>query len=246
MSGLMKMTVNEMRLFLREPASVFFTVLFPTLLVVILGLIPGFREPNTSLGGLRVIDLYVPIAIALSLAMLALTAMPSYLSTYREKGILRRLAVTPMPPARLLLAQLLTNLLMAIVAVGLLLAVARMAYDVAMPQQVVGYIVAFLLAAAALFAMGLLVAALAPSGKAAPSIGLMLYFPIMFFAGLWVPRAAMPETLRHISDFTPLGAGVQALQDAAGGAWPQPLHLAVMAAYVIVFSVAAARFFRWE
>ena len=73
MSGLMKMTVNEMRLFLREPASVFFTVLFPTVLVVILGLIPGFREPNQALGGLRAIDLYVPIAIALSLALLALT-----------------------------------------------------------------------------------------------------------------------------------------------------------------------------
>jgi ABC-2 type transport system permease protein len=244
MSGLMKMTWNEIRLFLREPVAVFFGVLFPSLLVVILGSIPSFRVPSKDLGGLRVIDLYVPISIALSLALLALTAMPSYLGTYREKGILRRLAVTPMPPARLLLAQLLTNLLMAIVAVALLIAVGRIAFDVAVPRQMVGYVVAFLLAAAALFAMGLLVAAVAPSGRSAPSIGLILYFPIMFFAGLYVPIAVMPPSLQHISDFTPLGAGVQALQDAAGGAWPQPLHLAVMAAYVIVFGVAAARLFR--
>jgi ABC-2 type transport system permease protein len=94
--------------------------------------------------------------------------------------------------------------------------------------------------------MGLLLAALAPSGRSAQSLGAVLYIPLMFFAGLWLPRAAMSDTLRQISDFTPLGAGVQALQDAAAGAWPQPLHLAVMAAYVIVFSVAAARFFRWE
>jgi ABC-2 type transport system permease protein len=246
MSGLMKMTWNEIRLFLREPVAVFFGVLFPSLLVVILGSIPAFRVPSKDLGGLRVIDLYVPISIALSLALLALTAMPSYLGTYREKGILRRLAVTPMPPARLLLAQLLTNLLMAIVAVALLIAVGRIAFDVAVPRQMVGYVVAFLLAAAALFAMGLLVAAVAPSGRSAPSIGLILYFPIMFFAGLYVPIAVMPPSLRRISDFTPLGAGVQALQDTAGGAWPQPLHLAVMAAYVIVFGVAAARLFRWE
>ena len=246
MSALSRMTWNEMKLFLREPFGVFFAVLFPTLLVVILGSIPGFREPSKDLGGVRVIDLYVPISIALSLALLALTALPSYLGTYREKGILRRLAVTPMPPARLLLAQLLTNLLMAIVAVGLLIAVARIVFDVAVPRQVAGYIVAFVLATAALFAIGLLVAALAPSGRAAPSIGMILYFPIMFFAGLWIPRAAMPPTLRHISDFTPLGAGVQALQDAATGAWPQPLHLAVLAAYVVVFGVAAVRLFRWE
>jgi ABC-2 type transport system permease protein len=246
MSGVIKMTWNEMRLFLREPIAVFFGVLFPSLLVVILGSIPAFRVPNEAIGGLRVVDLYVPISIALALALLALTALPSYLGTYREKGILRRLAVTPMPPARLLLAQLLTNLLMAIISVALLLAVARIIFDVALPRQIIGYTVAFLLAAAALFAMGLFVAAIAPSGRSAPSIGMILYFPIMFFAGLYVPRAAMPATLQHIGDFTPLGAGVQALQDSMTGLWPQPLHLAVMAAYVIVFGVAAARLFRWE
>jgi ABC-2 type transport system permease protein len=246
MSGLTKMSLNEMKLFLREPGSVFFGVLFPTVLIVLLGSIPGFRDPNPALDGQRAIDLYVPIAIALSLALLALMTLPTALGAYRVKGILRRLAVTPMPPARLLLAQLVTNLLMAIMSVGLLIAVARVVYDVALPQQIVGYILAFLLAAASLFALGLFVAALAPSAKTATSIGMILYLPIMFFAGLWVPRAAMSETTRHISDYTPLGAGVQALQDAANGAWPQPLHLAVMAAYVIVFSVAAARFFRWE
>lgn len=246
MNGLTKMTWNEVRLFLREPFSLFFTVLFPTLLIVFLGNIPGFRDPNPGLGGRSAIDLYVPISITLSLALLALTTLPTYVGNYRVKGILRRLAVTPTPPARLLLAQLLTNLLMAIVAGGLLIAVARLVFDVALPQQIVGYIVAFILAAAALFTLGLFVAALAPSGRAASSIGMVLYLPIMFFAGLWIPREAMSDSLRHISDFTPLGAGVQALQDAANGTWPQPLHLAVMAGYVILFSVAAARFFRWE
>src|SRR5215831_19100303 len=117
MSALSKMTWNGEKLVWREPVGVFFAVLFPALLVVILGCIPAFREPSKDLGGLRVVDLYVPISIALSLALLALTSMPSYLGTYREKGILRRLRVTPMSPARLLFAQLLTNLLMAMVAV---------------------------------------------------------------------------------------------------------------------------------
>ena len=246
MNALFKLTWNETKLFLREPVGVFFAVLFPTILVAILGSVPSFRQPSQDLGGQSVVDLYVPISIALSLALLALTALPSYLATYRERGILRRLAVTPMPSTQLLIAQMLTNLLMAIVAVALVITVGRIAFDVALPRQIVGYAAAFLLAAAALFAMGLLVAALAPSGRAAPSIGMILYFPLMFFAGLWIPRAVMPAALRHFSDFTPLGAGVQALQDAAVGRWPQPLDIAVMVAYVIVFGVAAARLFRWE
>jgi ABC-2 type transport system permease protein len=56
----------------------------------------------------------------------------------------------------------------------------------------------------------------------------------------------MPASLLRISDFTPLGAAVQALQDSMRGAWPHPSGLAVLAGYAVVFTVAAARFFRWE
>jgi ABC-2 type transport system permease protein len=157
--------------------------------------------------------------------------VPTYLATYREKGILRRLSTTPVHPAGLLGAQVAMALLIALFAVTLVLGVG---------------IVAFVLAAASLLSVGVLVAAVAPSGRAASGIGTMLFFPMMFFAGLYVPRDAMPAVLRRIGDFTPLGAGVQALQDAAGGAWPQPLHLAVMAAFAVVAGLAAARLFRWE
>jgi ABC-2 type transport system permease protein len=73
-----------------------------------------------------------------------------------------------------------------------------------------------------------------------------LFFPLMFFAGLWIPRATMPASLLRISDFTPLGAAVQAMQDSMGGSWPHPSGLAVLAGYAVVFTVAAARFFRWD
>jgi hypothetical protein len=56
----------------------------------------------------------------------------------------------------------------------------------------------------------------------------------------------MNDVLRTISDFTPLGAGVQALQDASAGDWPQLLHLAVLSAWALVAGGLATRFFRWE
>lgn len=246
MTGLPRLTFMELKLFLREPLAVFFTIAFPALLVGILGSVPGFREPKQDIGGLRVIDLYVPIAIAFVLVMLSLNVVPATLATYRERGILRRLATTPVGPTALLAAQMLMSLLMAVVAVVLVLAVGRLGFDVALPQQPVGFALAFVLGAAAVFAMGLVLAAVAPTGRSAQGIGSLLIFPVMFFAGLWVPRAAMPGTLRDVSDFTPLGASVQALQDAAGGAWPRPLHLAVMALYAMVFGVVAVRTFRWQ
>jgi ABC-2 type transport system permease protein len=226
--------------------SAFFVVAFPTVLVIILGSIPAFREPIPDLGGGRIIDLYVGISVALVLAMLALQVTPSVLATYREKGILRRLATTPVGPGRMLSAQLVMSMLAGIVSAGLILAVGRIAFDVPLPAQFGSFVIAFLLSAAAVFAIGLLIAAVAPSGKAANSIGTLLFFPSMFFAGLWTPREVMPKIIQRIGDFTPLGAGERALHDAAGGHWINLLSLTVLVAYVVVFGAAAARVFRWE
>jgi ABC-2 type transport system permease protein len=246
MSRLAKLTLTEAKLFWRDPTGWFFALAFPPLLLVILGSVPAFREPDAGLGGLRVIDLYVPILVGFVLAMLAISVFPNYLATYREKGILRRLSVTPVQPSRLLQAQLAMGLAMALGAVVLVMGIGAVVFGTALPAQPLGFLVAVVLAAGALYAVGLLVAAIAPTGKAAAGIGTMLWFPIMFFAGLWVPREAMPDTLNRIGDFTPLGAGVQAMQDAWNGSWPDWLHLAVMAAFAIGASLAAARLFRWE
>jgi ABC-2 type transport system permease protein len=245
-SKLAKLTVTEARLFWRDPTGWFFSLAFPPLLLVILGSIPAFREPSADLGGRRMIDLYVPIMVGFVLAMLAISVLPNYLATYRERGILRRLSTTPMQPSSLLVAQLTMGLGMALTAVTLLVGIGAAAFRTAVPRQLVGFLAAIVLAAAAMYAVGFLIAAIAPSGKAASGIGTLLFFPLMFFAGLWVPREAMPDLLRRIGDFTPLGAGVQAMQDAWSGAWPEPLHLAVMAAVAIGASLAAARLFRWE
>jgi ABC-2 type transport system permease protein len=246
MSALAKLTSTEIRLFLREPLGVFFVLAFPSILIAILGSVPAFRQRDEAIGGLRVVDLYVTISIALILAMLALQFTPAVLANYRERGVLRRMSTTPVHPAMLLAAQLATSLLAALVATALVLGVGRIVFAVPFPRQFAGFVLAFVLAATAMFGVGLFIAAVAPSGKGGNAIGTILFFPVMFFAGLYVPREAMPPTLRRIGDLTPLGAGEQALRDAAAGSWPQAGHLAVLAAYIVIFGLAAARLFRWE
>ena len=68
----------------------------------------------------------------------------------------------------------------------------------------------------------------------------------MFFAGLRAPQQIMPPVLRDISDYTPLGASVQAIQDSVQGTFPPAAALLTMAAYTIMFGYLAARTFRWE
>jgi len=93
---------------------------------------------------------------------------------------------------------------------------------------------------------GLLVASLARTGRVAGAAGTMIFLPLMFFAGLWVPRATMSAALRRAGDDTPLGAAVSALQHSMAGQWPSAGGLAVLAGYTVAFGLLAWRFFRWE
>ncbi len=68
----------------------------------------------------------------------------------------------------------------------------------------------------------------------------------MFFAGLFFPRAEMPRALLDVSNLTPLGAAVQAIQSSLLDGFPPIEPLLVLAAYAILFSALAVRFFRWE
>ncbi|GAA3013659.1 ABC transporter permease [Streptosporangium longisporum] len=241
-----KLIKAESRLCLRDKVGPIWGVGCPLLVLIILGSIPALRERQEAAGGLTIFDLYVPVLILFNLAILAMTALPTTLAGYRENGVLRRMRTTPIGPVRLLAAQLVANFAIALVAMLLFLAVAGFGFGVQLPRHLFGFTVAWLLGAAALLAIGLLVTALVPGRNAASATGTALFFPMMFFAGLWVPITQMPPLLQTISHYTPLGAGMQAFQDAYLGHFPSAVPLLTLAAYAAGCALVAVRWFRWE
>ncbi|KAF5994748.1 MULTISPECIES: ABC transporter permease [Streptomyces] len=237
---------TELRLFRREPGALFWILLFPTLLLVILGSIPSFRQHHADLGGLRTVDVYVPVAVLLGMIVGALQAMPQNITGYRERGILRRMSTTPVRPSALLSAQMLVYGAAALASALCALIVGRLAFDVRLPEQPYGYLLALLLAILAALALGAVVSALSRTTKIAGAIGSAVFFPMMFCAGVWIPVQAMPDTLARIVGYTPFGAAAQALNRAAAGDWPGWAHLGVLAAWTVLLTAGAARWFRWE
>jgi ABC-2 type transport system permease protein len=240
-----RLLITELKLFAREPMLAFWGLIFPIALLLILGA-AGSNKPDRSLGGLRLIVVYTPIVMMFTVTIMSISALPAALASYRDKGYLRRLSTTPVGAARLLAAQLLIVFAMQVCVVVLVLAIARLAFSVPLPQELGGFVLAIILVAAAMLSLGTLIAAVAPSQRLAGVMGSLLFFPLMFFAGLWVPQAEMGSTLRTISHYTPLGAGVPAVQHAISGAWPGTAHLLVLAGYALLLCAASTRFFRWE
>ncbi|MFE2295550.1 ABC transporter permease [Streptomyces sp. NPDC059452] len=245
-SPLKAVLLAETRLFLREPGSLFWILAFPSVLLVILGFVPPFREPQEDLGGRRVIDLYVPISILLAMIMAGLQAMPPVLTAYRERGILRRMFTTPVRPSALLTAQIALHGAAALGSAILVTAVGGLAYGVALPGHLAGYLLALLLATTAVLTLGATICALSRTSKAATAVGSVAYLVMMFTSGLWLPVRAMPDTLRRIVEITPFGAASQALDQAASGQWPSWVYLGIVALWTALLGFTASRLFRWQ
>jgi ABC-2 type transport system permease protein len=244
---LTKLTIVESKLFVRDLGSVFFGLAFPAVLLLVLGgVMPGFRDPIEELDGVRPVDLYLPVVAALAIATTALVTLPSYLATYRERKLLRRLAVTPVRPVWLLAAQLAVNVAATLAAIVLAFVAGLAVFQVDPPANPAGFILAAGLGAAAMFGIGLLLAAIMPNPRVANGVGMLLYFPLLFFAGVWLPGPAMPEGMQRIGEFTPLGAAAQAFHEAWAGGWPSLLQVAVMLGYLLFTGGLAARSFRYS
>jgi ABC-2 type transport system permease protein len=256
-STLLKTTVVETRLFLREPMSVIFGILFPTALLLTLGAIPVLREPSDDFDGARFVEFWAPTALVLGLAILGLQHIPGVVATYRENGVLRRMSTTPVHPGVLLAAQLIVILAAAIVAAVLLIITAWLVLDVPPPRHPVSFAVAFVIGFGAVLALGLLIAAVAPNARVASGLAVVVFMLVMFAGGVYLPRFLMPDLLLRLGDYVP--PGVQALLDAWSGdpavaaamgsgapGPPQLLQLGIMALIAVTAGLVATRLFRWE
>lgn len=247
MTALAALTRTQSKVFVREPMAVFFGLVFPALLLVVIGTVfPGATDPTPDLGGRSLVKTYAPVSIALGLATVALSLLPAGLGGDREKGILRRLSTTPAHPGTLVSAHLVVQLVVVTLASAAAVLAGRLVFGIPLPASPGWFLLSFLLGAVSLLGVGLLIGALVPSAASGQAVGMLLYFPLLFFAGVYIPLDIMGEGVRTVSSYTPSGAAVQALSASWAGDVPATSSLLVMAVYVLATGSLAVRLFRWS
>jgi ABC-2 type transport system ATP-binding protein len=240
-----KLVQNEARLAWRTPVGLIVGLALPVLLLVLFRNVPIFNEGSATFGGHSYFDVSLPILIALVIAVPALFSLPTPLATYREQGILRRLSATPVPPSWVLGAQLVVNACIAVAALVILMVLGTVGFGLK-TQSLGGLILSIILSGTAVFGIGLWITGIARTATVAGGIAWLTFYPLMFFTGLFVPRQLLPAVVVNVGDWTPLGAGVDALQRSMLNGFPSTTSLLVLAAYSMVFGWLAVRYFRWE
>lgn len=194
--GFRALTITQAKLIFRERAVLVWVGL-PVVLLIIFGNIHSFQTPQHDLGGRRVIDVYVPTIAGMLPLFLGLVGLPMAMAGLREKEVLPRFSVSPVPAAGLLAALLTVIVGLVTVGVLLIIAVGRLAFDVSAPANLGAVVSSFVLGSTAVLALGLMVAAFARTGPMASGLGVPLMVINFFFSGLL--RAGRRDAA-HVAD----------------------------------------------
>lgn len=253
MRGLGTLTRTEMKLFLREPVTVIFTLALPLMVLYILSGVFGADSAAGGEDGDFVVyrgfpaeDWYTPAYIALAVAGFALIALPAHLVEYRETGVLRRFQASGVPRGVVLASQLIISLVIATAGAALLMAAALLFTGASAPTSVPGVVGAYVVGALAITSLGVMLGTVLPTTRAAQAVGLLLWFVFLFLSGSGPPPEVLPDGLRTIGEWLPLTPIVQLLQEPwLTGEWPAREFL-ITAAIALGSAVVAWAAYRWE
>ncbi len=241
----------DQRQFWREPASVFFTVALPLIFLFIFVTIFGNNE--TEIGDGVVVKgstYYVPGILALAIVSATMMNLSITFTILREKGLLKRVRSTPLPPWVYLAGRVATATVVTVLLVVVVTLLGRVVYGVTVPTSTLpGLALTVLVGTASLCALGFALTAIIPSENAAPAVTNAVILPLYFFSGIFIPNDQIPSGMRLIGDIFPVKHLFEALltafdpsASAPGIAWE---HLGVLLAWGVFGGIIATRFFRW-
>jgi ABC-2 type transport system permease protein len=198
---------------------------------------------------LSYIDFLVPGILAMSIMQSSIGGIANSFVVLRERGILRRIRVTPFPLTSFIAARITSQFVVALCQAAILLGLAALFFHVEVVGSLLGVAVFVLLGCLAFLTIGFLVAGVSGKQESASALAQLISFPMLFFSGIFFPLDQAPTWLQELAKGLPLTYLADGLRQVMVygasfmGLWGDVLALAVI---VVVGFVLATRYFRWE
>ena len=226
----------DLRAFLRNRQSRFFTLILPVLFLVIFANVFGSHSTVKVAGGrIDTSVFYVPGIITLGIIAAAFVNLVISVTAQRETGALKRRRATPVPAASIIAGRALTAVVVALGITAVLLAIGWLFFGATIPGRTAPALVVTVVVGTVSFCcLGFALASVIRNQDAAQPITQASMLPLYFISGVFVAVSVLPRWLVDIADVFPVRHLAAALLTAynphttgAGFAWADLLIVAL-------------------
>jgi ABC-2 type transport system permease protein len=235
----------EFKLFLREKEALFWTLAFPVFMIILFGLI--WKEETWD--GMPTIGYILPGIIVMAMMTTCIVSTATGVVEEREKGIFRRLSLTPLKRQTLIGGQIINRYLTVLVQTALLIAIGIAFFGAAIDGNLLLFWAVLTLGAISFLSLGFALAALIKNEKSAHPLSMIVFFTLMFLGGCFFPLEQMPEFVRPVCEALPslhLNDALRMIAIEKAGASDIWREIPVLLGWLGGCSVLAVKFFRWE
>lgn len=175
------------------------TIMFPTMFYILFGLVMG----SASIQGVRTPAYLIATYGVFGIMGTALFGTAAGLAAERGLGWLQVKRASPMPPAAYFVGKVMMSMLFGAIVISLLLILGMSFGHVSLaPFEVVKLFSILILGCLPFCAMGLALGYFAGPNSAPATIN-MIYLPMSFCSGLWIPIIFLPKFFRQLAHLLP-------------------------------------------
>jgi len=242
----------ELRAFLRNRQSRFFTLVLPVLFLVIFASVFGRGDHTIAVAG-GTIDAsvyYVPGIIALGIIAGSFVNLVISVTAQRESGVLKRRRATPVPAAAIVAGRALAAVVVALGVTAVLLVIGWAAFGAHVPARTAPALaVTVVVGTLAFCCLGFALASVIHNEDAAQPITQAVMLPLYFISGVFVASTALPHWLVDVAGVFPVrhlaAALLAAYNPHTTGAGFATNDLVVVAVWGVAGLAIALRRFSW-
>ena len=248
----------ELREFFRERDAVVFIFAYPVIMLAIFATVFG-QDGDQVPAGTTFPQYFLPGMVATGIMLSSFQSMAITIAVERDEGRLKRLRGTPMPAASYFVGKIGQVLVSALVQTALLLAVAALLFDVALPTTVAAWATfgwVFALGTATGCVCGVAFSSVPRSGRSASAVVTPVVLVLQFISGVFFMFHSLPTWMQQVASVFPLKWMAQGMRSVflpasaeaaeVSGSWEHGTTAAVLAAWLVLGLVVGVRTFRWK
>lgn len=241
--------MNQIKSFYRDPQAMFFNLAMPLMILVILSLF-NIHVKGPDGHSRAYIDLLLPGMIALSATSIGMQSVVFGVVRYKERGVLRRIKASPARTLPFVGGIAASRVVMVAISAVVTYAVGRYLFQANLDGSALGLIALAIASSFPFIGIGVIAVGLAKNEDQAGPLMFLMFFPMLLFSGMFVPRSGLNSAVAWVTHGLPMTYLVDALQRVgfagqgfSSSLWVDLLGLAVWAVIATAF---ASRVWSWE